>query len=398
MNVFQIIVLSSVYVSLFTFFLWLFLLLDLKEPKATKRKYSITFIIPVYNEEKNIEKTINSILNLNYGGKIKIIVVDDVSTDKTVEICRRYEEKGIIKFIRKKKHSGKVNSVNIALKHVDTDLFAILDADTYFEKNAIRKMVSYFDDPKVGAVLAALKVENDKGIIPRLQVIEYYFSVFLRKLMSCYDGLYTTHGATLFRTSAIREVGEFDEENLVEDMDIALRLMKRGYKVVSDLEASAYTIVPDTFFKLLKQRIRWYGGFIYNTLFKHRDMLFNKKYPGLSFITIPLSYFWILIAFFTVFGFVNLIVTNAIYYYTLLSNVGLDLANQFMLSFNFMFMISMFSLGLFIVLLKVMKSKLNVKLSPLSIVLYLAFFSILSSLFWVASLPRGLRGKVTWKN
>ncbi len=398
MNIFQITLLASVYVSLFTFFLWLFILMDIKEPKPSKKKYSITFIIPTYNEEKNIERTIKSILNSNYAGKKKIIVVDDVSTDRTAEICKRYAKRGIIKFIQKKEHSGKVNSINLALKYVNTDLFAVLDADTYLERNAIRRLVAYFDDPKVGAALAALKVENKKGIFPRLQTVEYYMSVFLRKLMGYYDGLYTTHGATLFRTSAVREVGEFDEENMTEDMDMALRLIKKGYKIVSDLEASAYTIVPDSFFKLFKQRLRWYGGFIYNTLIKHRDILFNKKHPGLSFITIPLSYFWIALAIVVVYGVSYAFAYNAIYAYKLLSNVGLvfDLGTK--LNFNFMLLISSFSTVLFLALAYLMKKKVKEGISPLSLLLYLALFNLITSFFWVASIPRGIKGRLRWKS
>ena len=399
MNVFNVVALSSIYVSLFTFFFWILILFDLEEPKPTKKKYSITFIIPTYNEEKNIKRAINSVLNLNYSGKKKIIVVDDMSTDRTKEICKRYERKGLIEFIEKGVHNGKVPSINLALKKVKTDLFVILDADTYFEKNSIKKLVSYFDDPKVGAVLAALKVENGKGIIPRLQTVEYFFSIFLRKLSTFYNGLYTTHGATIFRTSAIKKVGDFDERNPTEDMDMALRLIKNGYKIESDLHASAYTIVPNTFFKLFKQRLRWYGGFIYNSIIKHRDMLFKKKYYGLNFITYPLSYFWILIAFLLIYGISASTFHQIILFYKLFSNTNV-FSYIFNRSFNLnvLFMLSSLSLGIFLITVWVMKSKLKERISVLSIALYIAFFSFITSVFWVFSLPKAFWRKSGWKN
>ena len=397
MNIFSIVVLSSVYISLFTFFLWVFILLDMKEIKQSKKKYSITFLIPTYNEEKNIGKTINSILNLNYKGKKKIIVVDDMSTDKTKEVVKKFKN---VKFIEKGYHSGKVSSINMGLKYVNTDLFCVLDADTYFEKDAIDKLVGYFDNEKVGAVLAALKVENKRGIIPRLQVIEYFFSVFLRKIQSYYQGLMTTHGATLFRTSAIKEVGEFDENNPTEDMDIALRLIKKGYRIESDLSASAYTIVPNTFFKLLKQRIRWYGGFIYNSIIKHRDMLLKRKYFGLNYISYPLSYFYIVIAFLLVYGITKSIISKTIFYTKLFFNANIlgYFLNSNPFFVNTLTMLSLLSLSVFLFLVYLMKGKLKERISIFSLALYIALFSIISSLFWVFSLPKVLVAKKGWKN
>ena len=397
MNVFNIVVLSSVYISLFTFFLWVFILLDMKEVKPSKKKYSITFIVPTYNEEKNIEKTIKSILNLNYKGKKKIIVVDDMSTDRTKEIVKKFKN---VKFVEKGYHGGKVSSINLGLKYVDTDLFCILDADTYFERDAINRLTGYFDDEKVGAVLAALKVENKKGIIPRLQVIEYFFSVFLRKIQSYYQGLMTTHGATLFRTSAVREVGEFDENNPTEDMDIALRLIKKGYKIESDLNASAYTIVPETFFKLLKQRMRWYGGFIYNSIIKHRDILFKRKYFGLNYISYPLSYFWIGLAFLLVYGITKSIISKTIFYTKLFLNTNIYgyFLNSNPFFINTLTMLSLLSLSVFLFLVYIMKGKLKERISIISLALYIALFSIISSIFWVFSIPKVLVAKKGWKN
>ena len=396
MNIFNIVVLSSVYISLFTFFLWMFILLDIKEVKPSKKKYSITFIVPTYNEEKNIAKTIRSIKNLDYDGEKKILVVDDMSTDKTKEVVKKFKD---VKFIQKGVHNGKVPSINLGLKYVNTDLFCILDADTYFEKDAIKKLTGYFDDKKVGAVLASLKVENKKGLIPRLQEIEYFFSVFLRKIQSYYQGLMTTHGATLFRTSAIKEVGEFDVNNPTEDMDIALRLIKKGYKIESDLNASAYTIVPTTFIKLLKQRMRWYGGFIYNSIIKHRDMLFKRKYFGLNYISYPLSYFWIVLAFLMIYGITKSAILKTIFYTKLILNTNIHFSfvlNPFVLST--LTLLSILSLSVFLLMVYIMKGKLKERISIVSLALYIVLFSIISSLFWVFSIPKVLVAKKGWKN
>ena len=138
---------------------------------------------------------------------------------------------------------------------------------------------------------------------------------------------------------------------------------------------------------------------MYNTLIKHRDILFNKKYPGLSFITIPLSYFWIVMAFVVIYGVIYGIVG---YSYTLVlsmyAHVNFFSVAHNPIQLNFLLLLTAFSVGLFLAIAYLMKTKVNEKVSPVSLLLYLMLFSIMSSLFWVASIPRGIKGRIRWKS
>ncbi len=388
----QILLLIVSFVSLFTFFFNLIYSFEEEEPKS-KKKYSITFIIPAYNEEENIVTAIDSILKQNYDGKVKIIVVDDGSTDATPHICELYAKKGLITYFRRE-HQGKVPNVNFALKHVDTDLFCVLDADTFLDKDAVSKLVSYFEDEKVAAVLAALRVANPRGILGRVQDIEYAFSIFMRKILSFFGGLWTTHGATIFRTKAVKEVGDFDETSLVEDMDMALRLIRAGYKIKADYKAKAYTKVPLKLKSLTKQRIRWYTGFI-KTALKHRDVAFNPSNPGMMYV-FPLSFFWIGISFFLVYNLFSAIGEKA--FLTYLSLKAGVLPFSFSIPPFSTIIISVIGLIAFLILAHIVATKCDYKFNFFSITLYIVLFGILAAFYWVASVFNSIRGVEGWKS
>ena len=267
-----------------------------QDGESEDKDYAV--IIPAFNEEENIKECIESVKKQEYPkDQVQIKVIDDGSTDNTVEICKEFERRGEIELITKE-HEGKVPSVNQALEGVNSDLFCILDADTYFEdKNIFKVISSYFDDENVGACLTTIQIPEPTKWIEKVQLIEYYLSAFMRKILSFFNGLYTTHGASFYRTSAVKKVGLFDETNLVEDMEMTLRLIDNGYEIESDLSTLSHTIPPNNFMDLLKQRLRWYTGFLENMkMYKH--MLFNKKYAGIGYVSFPLSLIWTIILMF----------------------------------------------------------------------------------------------------
>lgn len=265
--------------------------------------YTYSIIIPAYNEEKNIESCIGSVLRQDYPkDKFEIYVVDDGSTDRTREICKGYEKRGKINLIEKE-HEGKVPSVNQVLERVESDLFCVLDADTFFhDSDILKKIGSYFDDEDIAATLTTIQIKKPDTWVEKVQMIEYFLSAFMRKIVSLFNGLYTTHGASFYRTSAVKEVGQFDESNLVEDMEMTLRLIDNGYKLGSDLQTVSYTIPPKDFKGFFQQRLRWYTGFIENVR-DYRHMLFNKKYVGIGLISFPLAIVWMAIMVISIFWF-----------------------------------------------------------------------------------------------
>lgn len=277
----------AIYISIF----YLLVLLENKDiiiKKGELKKFpKVSVIIPAYNEEKTIEKTIDSVINLDYPKSLlEIIVVDDGSKDKTLELARKYEEKGVI--VLSKKNGGKGSAMNYALKHATGEFAVSLDSDSFVEPDVLKKMLVYFEDEKVMAVTSGMKAYNPKTVLEKVQAIEYMFAIFLRKIFSFLNALTVAPGPfTVFRASVFEKVGFFDEHNITEDMEIALRIQSANYKIESSPDSLVYTKVPTSIFALIRQRIRWNRGYLHN-LYNYKHM-FSPKYGDMGIFVFPVG-------------------------------------------------------------------------------------------------------------
>ncbi len=290
MNLLSVIYLVYMFIAIYFFSLFLFIYLMNRNKfftyKEPKKKFSLSVIIPAYNEEKGIGETIFSVLKSDYKTLKEILIVNDGSTDNTQKIVQEIAKKySKVKLINKK-NTGKADSINYVLKRVKADLVAIIDADSYIKSNALKNMVFYFDNPKVGSVTGRILVKNNKKLLERLQAIEYAMIIFTRKLLEFIEGIWVTPGAlSVYRTEALKEVGGFDPKNMTEDVEITWRLIKAGYRIRVAANAITYTSVPDTKKDWWKQRIRWGIGGV-QTLLSYKKEVFKKS--PLGYFIIPL--------------------------------------------------------------------------------------------------------------
>jgi cellulose synthase/poly-beta-1,6-N-acetylglucosamine synthase-like glycosyltransferase len=122
---------------------------------------TVSLIIACHNEEEIIAEKIENSLELNYPKeKIEIIVFSDGSTDKTAEIVKSYEDKGI-KLIEFPSHPGKTICQNESVKEAGGEIIVFSDANSLYEKTAVKELVKPFSDEKVGTVVGALKYVQD---------------------------------------------------------------------------------------------------------------------------------------------------------------------------------------------------------------------------------------------
>jgi cellulose synthase/poly-beta-1,6-N-acetylglucosamine synthase-like glycosyltransferase len=273
--------------------------------KITKRFPKISILVPAYNEEKTIGNALSSISELDYPkGKIETIVIDNGSTDGTSKITKMFKK---VKLIRMPK-PDKARALNTGLKVARGEVVGILDADTMVSKDCLKKMIGYLDDSKVAAVTNYITVDSKTNMLSKFQNIEYIISGISKKILSILDSFYIIPGTlSLVKKNLIKKIG-FSSDTLTEDMDLALSLIKRNYKIVNCLNAEARTVVPKTIKNWAKQRIRWYRGYVQNTN-KHKDVLFNNKYLALGWFILPIAgYAAIMIGIYlTCFMFVNFI-------------------------------------------------------------------------------------------
>jgi cellulose synthase/poly-beta-1,6-N-acetylglucosamine synthase-like glycosyltransferase len=290
-----------VYSFIAFYFLFLFLLIYAKNrknffsiPKITKN-YSLSIIIPCYNEEKNIGGTIEAVLDSDYKGLKRIIVVDDCSTDNSYAAIKKYAKKyKKVMALRTPKNTGKASgSKNYGAKFADTELIGFVDADSYPQKDAIRKMIGFFDDKNIVSVTSSIFVKKRERFIEKLQSIEYRIIAFTRKLLGFVGAIYVTPGPlAIYRKKVFDDIGRFDENNLTEDIEITWRFLSKGYKIEMSVPSKAYTVAPNRFKTWYLQRVRWNIGGI-QTINKYRRTFARKGILG-SFVLPFFILSWVL--------------------------------------------------------------------------------------------------------
>jgi cellulose synthase/poly-beta-1,6-N-acetylglucosamine synthase-like glycosyltransferase len=271
-----------------SYFFLIFFTEERKDPPLGKFKNNLPFIsiiIPAYNEEKVIIKTIKSCLNINYPKKkLDIIVVDDGSTDSTYNISKKIQDSRLRVF--RKKNGGKGSALNYGIKKAKGEFIASLDADSFVSPGVINKMLGYFNNEDVMSVTPALMVYKPKTFFQRLQYAEYAMSIFLRKIFGIVDAQHVVPGPfSIYRKNFFDKYGDFDEYNITEDTEMALRIQHNHYKIKNSMHATVNTVAPRNFKGLLIQRMRWYYGFTKNAVKYHK--LFSPKYGDLGVVVLP---------------------------------------------------------------------------------------------------------------
>lgn len=245
----------------------------------------VSIVMPCYNESESVGHAIESLLNLDYPKEmIEIIVVDDKSTDNSVDIIKKYVQKypGKIKLIVNSRNSGRAaEPTNIGVRAAKYDLVAVTDADSTPQPDALIKMIGFLqENDKVAAVTCAVMAKGSETFMQRLQMIEYSIISWSRKLLDCVDAVYVTPGPfALYKKSILVEVGLFDTKNLTQDIEIVWRLKSKGYLARMCLATRVYSKTPKKFKQWWRQRIRWNLGGT-QCIFKYKSYIFRNGMLG----------------------------------------------------------------------------------------------------------------------
>ncbi|MEP6925263.1 MAG: glycosyltransferase [Pyrinomonadaceae bacterium] len=259
----------------------------LQNPRSKIQRQLVSIIVPAYNEEKVIIKTIESLLKSAYP-HFEIIVVDDGSLDRTSEVVNRsFANDPRVKQYQKE-NAGKGEALNYGFLHSSGEIIIGLDADTIFEPATIGELVEKFSDERVGAVAGNAKVGNRINIVTRWQALEYITAQNLdRRAFAALNAIMVVPGAVgAWRRAAIEQAGGFLSNTLAEDQDLTIKVRMLGYRIAFAEKAVAWTEAPDTLRGLSKQRFRWSFGTL-QCLWKHRRALCNPKYGALGLIAMP---------------------------------------------------------------------------------------------------------------
>lgn len=275
-----------------------------KRSKVKRLYYPmVSFIVPAYNEERSVSRCIKSLFKCaeKYHGLCEIIVVDDGSKDYTYEIAwstiKLYQRKHPQvhgKVVRHSTNLGKIEAIKTGLDKALGSLIAVVDADTCWMPGTLVRLVDYMLSNGKKAVTGYVHPsDGDAEINPYvvLQQLEYSQGLGVaRCAQSLGDKVLVVSGAIgLYDAHALREIlDDKSMRSVTEDLEITLEMQKRNAKVGYVSAATSLTLAPTSLEILWNQRLRWFTGWLHNTLSIHKDLLLKK-----SWLTLLLWYCYI---------------------------------------------------------------------------------------------------------
>jgi biofilm PGA synthesis N-glycosyltransferase PgaC len=286
----------------------------------------VTVLVPAYNEEKVIERSLQSIWNNTYQN-IEIVVISDGSTDGTAEAVQKFinsrtrvyrqtvpkivrTKNGLkrvwhrghspinrsIKLIRQR-NGGKASALNNGLRnHAKGELIMMLDADSLLHKRAIANAIGYFDDPKVAGVAANVRIIEEFSVLGILQRFEHMIGYRSKKFFTLANCELIVGGvASTYRRDVLDSVGHYDTDTVTEDIGLSMKIAALGnkdHRLVYGADVAAMTEGVRTFGELMRQRYRWKLGNLQN-LVKYRRLTFdtNPTYTKtMTWYRLPMGY------------------------------------------------------------------------------------------------------------
>ena len=257
----------------------------------------VSIVVPAYNEEKVIANCVKSIESSSYQN-FEIILVDDGSTDQTLQIMRRYENPPRVQVIAQK-NSGKAAALNRGFQQAKGEILFFVDADGLFTHSTIREMLNAFTSEKVGAVCGNDYPINQDNAQTKLYCLQTHVGTgFVRRALAEINCLPIVSGnCGAFRRNVLswpflrlgKEAEPYINGFIGEDLELTWRIHRAGYRVNFAPHAIVRAEVPSSISALWKQRVRWARGLL-QTVNLHKDMFFSTKY-GMLGMYLPINFF-----------------------------------------------------------------------------------------------------------
>ena len=247
---------------------------------------TISIIIPTYNESLVIEDKIKNTISLNYPSeKTEIIVIDSASTDGTPNIAERFDK---IKTIRQTERRGKSAALAEVFKVATGEIVVITDADAILDKNVLNNALPYLADKTVGAVTGKQILINPNETTS--QKSEQTYREFFDLIRTAESNI----GYTMIFNGPFmafkQEVLEAPSENSVaDDTEMAIKVIEKGYHTLYIPQALFYENIPISNRSRIKQKERRAQGLV-QSFWRHRNILFNKKYGKFGTTIFPAEF------------------------------------------------------------------------------------------------------------
>lgn len=232
---------------------------DHLHPKKLMMERPVSVVIPCYNDGESIGETISSVFKAYPAALVDLIVVNDCSTDNSLEKIKEQLPRYSFRLVDNKVNKGKARSLNDAIAAARHDFVLCLDADTVLNKQAIHDMLARFEhDESLGAVSCPYRPRN-RGFLPAMQAVEYSMLLLTQGAHNIFSAMALWGGCLMVRKKAFDDCGGFNLAAITEDVDLAFQLNRRSWRVEQSFRP-VRSIVPDTISGWIRQKLRWTAG------------------------------------------------------------------------------------------------------------------------------------------
>jgi hyaluronan synthase len=274
----------------------------------------VTIIIPCFNEDKWIEKTILSCINQDYPiDRLEVIVVDDCSNDKSVEKIKatieklsneaeRFHAKYRLKYFVQEENLGKRDALSKGVKEAKHDLVVFVDSDSFLDPFAIRNLVQPFKDPKMGGVSGRTDVANTyTNVLTKMQSVRYYIAFRIMKAAEAYFDAVTCLSGPLscYRKEIILENMDswlnqkfLGQKATFGDDRAMTNFVLKGHRTSYQDAAICSTIVPNRYKVFLKQQMRWKRSWLRESIIAGKFMWKKEPFMAVFFymgVVVPIA-------------------------------------------------------------------------------------------------------------
>jgi cellulose synthase/poly-beta-1,6-N-acetylglucosamine synthase-like glycosyltransferase len=259
----------------------------------------VSVIVPAYNEEVGIGRTLASLSRSDYDN-LEIVVVNDGSKDNTDSVVRAYidnfkaahpDSEKSFAYVSKA-NGGKGRALNEGVRRSSGEIIVTVDADSIVLPDAVSCFVKRFRDPEVMCVAGNITVGNTNTLLGIVQFFEYSLAFYLKKVDSLLNTIFVVGGAAAaYRREVFDTLGLFDEDCITEDIEMSMKIQDAGMKIEFAADAIVCTEGASDLASLMKQRLRWKRGRL-DTFYGFRRLFFSaaKRHNKLfTFVTLPLA-------------------------------------------------------------------------------------------------------------
>lgn len=267
---------------------------------------SVTIIIPCFNEEEWIQRTILSCLNQHYpADKLEVIIVDDCSTDHSVEKIRElverlyrteaesFDVKNRLSYYVQPQNAGKRAALVRGVLEAKGELVIFVDSDSFLDIFAVRNLVQPFRDPKMGGVAGRTDVANTyTNSLTRMQSVRYYIAFRMMKAAeSVFDTVTCLSGPlSCYRKSLVMEHKDewinqrfLGQKATFGDDRAMTNFILRNHRTAYQDTAVCFTIVPNKHRVFLKQQMRWKRSWLRESLMAGAFMWRKEPFSSIFF-------------------------------------------------------------------------------------------------------------------